>query len=116
MSTLLALLLAAPCGADPVPGVSRVIEVGPGGTLLELGPRRVPVAAPTAAPIPVGWVRPRLALSRGETVVIRSADGRKIKTVTVDKDGIVEIRPLSPTQVQVMGVETGIAWLTVETE
>jgi hypothetical protein len=57
-----------------------------------------------------------LALSRGETVLIRSVGGRKIKTVVVDREGVVEIRPLSPTELRVTAVETGIVRVTVETE
>lgn len=91
----------------------RIIEIGPGATIAAIGPK-VAIGR-TGGPLPAGWAGGGLALNQGETVVLRAARGRKFRTVSADRDGVVELRAIDPSHVRVTAVSTGRVRLTVVT-
>jgi hypothetical protein len=112
------VLLLAPLQA-PMPPQSgpRVVEVGPGGRFRDSDPASNAVGR-TTAPLPVGWLggTNTLIMRKDEEVLLKAMDGRKIKSVVIDRGGIVDAKALSPTTVRLRGLETGRVRLTVELE
>src|SRR5437764_12484638 len=101
-SFALALLITSGGGEKAAPnpapqqaraGAYRVLEVGGNGVIREAG--RLPTYAPvvsTGAPMPVGWLTQQVAINQGETVLVRAANGRKIRSLSINKEGVVEDR------------------------
>jgi hypothetical protein len=56
-----------------------------------------------------------LVLNRGEVVWLRAGGGRKIKTVLIERSGVVEARGVDASTVQLRALETGAVKLTIET-
>src|SRR4051794_10033057 len=96
----LTLLITSGAGdkATPTPtqqqsrtGAYRVLEVHENGTVREAGrpPSFVPFAS-TGAPMPVGWLTQQVIINQGETVLVRAANGRKIRSLSINTEGVVE--------------------------
>ena len=120
----LALLITSGGGdkAAPTPaqqqariGAYRVLEVHENGVVREAGrpPAYAPVVA-TGAPMPVGWLTQQVVISQGETVLVRAANGRKIRSLSVNKEGVVEARAVDPYSVKLTGLRAGVIKLSVE--
>lgn len=104
----------APIPAPPPVTVApafRVIEVGGGAH----GFAQQRAIATGRAPLPAGPGSAPLVVRKGETILLRVAAGRTITSVTLDRPGIVTLNPAGPSLVRLMGVETGIVRITVET-
>jgi hypothetical protein len=123
-SFALALLIASGGGgkAAPAPaqqqaltGAYRVPEVHENGVVREAGrpPAYAPVAS-TGAPMPVGWLTQQVVINQGETVLVRAANGRKIRSLSINKEGVVEARAVDPYSVKLTGLRAGVIKLSVE--
>jgi hypothetical protein len=122
----LALLITSGGGEKTAPtparqparfGAYRVLEVGENGVVREVG--RPPAYAPvvsTGAPMPVGWLTQQVVINQGETVLVRAANGRKIRSLSVNTEGVVEARAVDPYSVRLTGVRVGVIKLSVETK
>jgi hypothetical protein len=73
-------------------------------------------ATSTGAPMPVGWLTQQVVFHQGETVLVRAANGRKIRSLTVNSEGVVEARAVDPYSVRLTGIRVGVIKLSVETK
>jgi hypothetical protein len=94
----------------------RVVTVGKSGKVILDTHRKVTRVHPPTSPLPVGWLKNQLLVKKGETILLRAANGKKFKTIAASRGGIVAFKPVDSSLVFMTGIAHGSVTITVTVE